>query len=53
MESLGLEKENVIIDIKNIFRLRKESKAIKDRILRDIKNFLSIKKKIITKSKSK
>ena len=28
----------VIKDIRNIFRLEKETKAIKDRILRDIKN---------------
>ena len=27
-----------IIDTRNIFRLEKETKAIKDRILRDIKN---------------
>ena len=57
MKSLSLEEENIIKDIKNLFRLRKEqnyaaikcirnifrqdkeTKAIKDRILRDIKKF--------------
>ena len=38
MESLSLEEENIIKDIRNLFRLEKETKAIKDRILRDIKN---------------
>ena len=38
MESLSLEEENIIKDIRNIFRLEKETKAIKDRILVDIKN---------------
>ena len=38
MESLGLEEENIIKDIRNLFRQEKETKAIKDRILRDIKN---------------
>ena len=56
MESLNLEEENIINDIrnlfklkkelnyneikdlKNLFRIEKEAKAIKDRILRDIKN---------------
>ena len=38
MESLSLEEENIIEDIRNIFRLEKETKAIKDRIFRDIKN---------------
>ena len=56
MESLSLEEENIIKDIRNLFRLKKEqnytaikdirnlfrqekeTKAIKDRILRDIKN---------------
>ena len=33
-----LEKENIIKDIRNIFRLEKETTAIKDGILRDIKN---------------
>ena len=56
MESLSLEEENIIKDIRNFFRLKKqlnytaindirnlfrpgkETKAVKDRILRDIKN---------------
>ena len=38
MESLSLEEENIIKDIRNLFRLEKEAKAIKDRILRDIKH---------------
>ena len=38
MESLSLEKENVIKFIRNLFRLKKETKAIKNRTLRDIKN---------------
>ena len=58
MESLSLEERNIIKDIRNLFRqkkeldytavkdirnlfrLKKETKAIKDRILRDIKNLL-------------
>ena len=38
MESLSLEKENTIKNIRNLFRLEKETRAIKDRILRYIKN---------------
>ena len=45
MESLSFEKENIIEQkytaikvIRNLFRLEKETKAIKDKILRDIKN---------------
>ena len=38
MESLSLEKENTIKDIWNLFRLKRKTKAIKDWILRDIKN---------------
>ena len=34
-----------IKDVRNPFRLEKETKEIKDRILRDIKNFLSMEKK--------
>ena len=41
------EKEEIIKDIRNLFRLEKETKRIKDRILTDIKKFLSMKKKII------
>ena len=40
MESLSLEEENIIKDIGSLFRQEKETKSIKDRILRDIKNFL-------------
>ena len=51
MESLSLEEENIIKDIRNLFRLKKnkitlqlkikeiKAKAIKDRILRYINNF--------------
>ena len=38
MESLSLEKEDIIKDIGNLFRLEKETKEIKDRMLRDIRN---------------
>ena len=34
-----------IKDTRNLFRIEKETKAIKDRILRGIKNFLRMKKK--------
>ena len=33
------EEENIIKDIRNLFRLEKKVKVIKDRILRDIQNF--------------
>ena len=38
MESLRLGEENLIKDIRNLFRQEKETKAIKLRILRDIRN---------------
>ena len=38
MESLSLEEENIIKNIRNLFRQEKEIKAIKDIILRDVKN---------------
>ena len=38
MENLRPEEENIIKDIRNLFRLQKKIKGIKDRILRDIKN---------------
>ena len=38
MGSLNLKEENTIKYIRNLFRLGKETKAIKNRILRDIKN---------------
>ena len=34
-------------DIKNLFKIQKESEAIKDTIIGDISNFLSVYKKII------
>ena len=36
MKNLRPEKENIIKDIRNLFRLKKEIKSIKDRMLRDI-----------------
>ena len=39
MESVSLEQEKIIKDIRNLARLQKETKAIKDRILGDIMNF--------------
>ena len=45
MKSLILEEENIIKDIRNLFRPEKETKAIKNGILRDIKIFLSMKNK--------
>ena len=33
MENPRPEEENIIKDIRNLFRLKKETKAIKDRIL--------------------
>ena len=38
MGNLGLVEENVTKDLRNLFRLKKETQAIKDRILRDIIN---------------
>ena len=38
MESSSPEKENMIKVVRNLFRLEKENKAIKDKTLRDIKN---------------
>ena len=40
MDGLSLEEENIIKYIRNLLRLEKETKAIKYRILRDIKNLL-------------
>ena len=45
MECLSLVEDNIMKDLRNVFRQEKETKAIKDRILRDINNFLSMKKK--------
>ena len=47
---LRLEKElgyTAVKDIRNLFRLEKQTKAIKDRVLRDIKISLSMKKNFI------
>ena len=41
MKNLGPEKENIIKNIRNLFRLEKETKGIKDKRLRDIKLFFS------------
>ena len=38
MENPRPEEENIIKEIRNLFGLEKETKAIKDRILRDIEN---------------
>ena len=38
MENLRSEEEKTSKDIRNLFRLEKETKTIKDRMLRDIKN---------------
>ena len=38
MEALTLEEENITNDVRNLFRLEKETKSIKDRILRYINN---------------
>ena len=35
VERLSFEEENIVKDIQNLFRLDKETKAIKDTILRD------------------
>ena len=40
MENPRPEEEQMIKDIINFFKLKKETKAMKDRILRDIKNLL-------------
>ena len=54
MRSLSLEEENIIKDMRNLFMLKKdirklrqekETKSIKDRILRDIKNLFEHEKK--------
>ena len=38
MKNLRPEEENIIKKIRNLFRLEKETKGIKDKILKDIKN---------------
>ena len=42
MENPRPEERKIIKDIRNLFRREKETKAIKDRIVRDIKFFLSM-----------
>ena len=38
MENASPEEENIIKDIRKLFKREKKTKAIKDRIIRDIKN---------------
>ena len=46
MESLSLEEENLIEDIRNLFRLKKRPKQLKiDKISKVLKIFLSMKKR--------
>ena len=42
MENLSLEQEDMIKDIRNLFSKEKETKVIKDRILRNIKNLFDL-----------
>ena len=42
MENLSLEQEGMIKDIRNLFSKEKETKVIKDRILRNIKNLFDL-----------
>ena len=42
MENLSLEQEDMIKDIRNLFSEEKETKVIKDRILRNIKNLFDL-----------
>ena len=41
LKNLRSDKENIIKNIRNLFRLEKETKGIKDKRLRDIKLFFS------------
>ena len=43
-ESLNPEEENIIKDLRNLFRLKKEIKEIKDMVLRNIKNLFTYEK---------
>ena len=43
-ESLSPEEENIIKDLRNLFRLKKEIKEIKDVVLRNIKNLFTYEK---------
>ena len=47
MENLSSEEENIIKDIRNLFRLEKKLKQLKIEYLETLRIFLSIKKKII------
>ena len=47
MKNLRSKEKKIIKGIRNLFRLEKEIKVIKDRILRDIKNIFEHKEKII------
>ena len=38
MKNLTHEEENIVKNIRHLFRLEKETKEVKDKILRDIKN---------------
>ena len=38
MNCLQLEKKNIIKDVKNLFRLKKENEVIKDSITKNIRN---------------
>ena len=44
MESLSLEEENIIKDIRNLFRLKRDIKGINDMVLRNIKNLFEYEK---------
>ena len=43
-ESLSPEEENIIKDLRNLFRLKKEIKEIKNMVLRNIKNLFTYEK---------
>ena len=43
-ESLSPEEENIIKDLRSLFRLKKEIKEIKDMVLRNIKNLFTYEK---------
>ena len=49
IESVSTEEENVIKDVRNLFRQEKETKAINERILRYIKNLIEYEEEIIIK----
>ena len=40
MESLSIDEENIIKDIRSLFIIEKQTEGIKDRIIRDVKNHL-------------